>query len=899
MTEEGRPSPERLLDLLAREEEKSRRGRLKIFFGMAPGGGKTYAMLSEAGRLSVGGADVVIGWVETHGRSDTASLTEGLPRLAPLAVDHRGISLAEFDLDAALARRPGILLVDELAHTNAPGVRHTKRYQDVLELLDAGIDVHTTLNVQHLESLNDVVAVITGVVVRERVPDSVFDAADEVELVDLPTPDLLKRLEDGKVYVPEQARHAIARFFTVGNLTALRELALRRTAERVHDQADVLREQQGITAPWATREKLMVGVGPAPQSAKLVRATYRMASRLKVPWIAATVEGSRSDSLPAKDRARLEAHLALAESLGAEVLVLRGDDVSVQMLTAARERGVTRLLVGKPAAPRSLRNRFRRSPVDRLVRDSGEIDVLVTTGEEDEKDRGAPKPAATRARLSEHLWSVGAVSLATAVGVLFRSRFQLGDYAMIYVLTILLVSLRLSSLPAMFSALLSVAAIDFFFVPPFYTFAIADVRAVVTFIVLLAVGLTVSRLTLRVRREAKAARERERRTASLYALSRKLAAERKLDAICLATSRHIRDVLFADTAIWVAGGGRSFVLRGEVSAWMGAEREKSTARWAFEHRQPAGRSTDTLPSADGFYLPLVVAQRTVGAIGVRNPERAWSPTTAQKQLLEVVASLTAQAVDRTRLAKEAHDNRVRAETEQLRNDLLSTLSHDLRTPLSSLTGAVTLLADPDGRLSPEARSKMLATARAEADRLARLIDDVTELTRLESNVFELEKEWCPVEEVVASALGRMEPRLPGRRIDVRQPERMLLAPMDAVLIEQVLVNLLENAGKHTPPATSIEIAVEEQRQAVAISVADRGGGIPVGEEDRIFEKYHRVMGDRATPGMGIGLALCRAIVAVHGGAIRARNREGGGAVFSFTLPVEGTPPGPEEPSDDA
>jgi two-component system sensor histidine kinase KdpD len=899
MTEDGRPSPEKLLGLLAREEEKARLGRLKIFFGMAPGVGKTYAMLAEARRLAASGVDVVVGWVETHGRPETAQLAEGIPRVEPLTVTHRGISLAEFDLDATLARRPKIALVDELAHSNAPGGRHPKRYQDVLELLGAGIDVYTTLNVQHLESLNDVVAGITGVVVRERVPDSVFDAAEEVELVDLPTPDLLQRLAEGKVYVPEQARRAVERFFTAGNLTALRELSLRRTAERVHDQAAVLREQQGISTAWTTSEKLMVGVGPAPQSAKLVRAAYRMASRLGIPWIAATVENAGSDALPAVDRSRIEAHLALAESLGAEILVLRGDDVSAQMLAAGREHGVTRLIVGKPAGPRPFWNRLRPSPVDRLVRDSGGIDVLVTTGDEDGQTRSEAKPRKVRARLSEYVWSVAAVTLATAVGLVFRPRFQLGDHALIYVLTILLVSLRLSPLPAMFSALLSVAAIDFFFVPPFYTFAVADLRAVVTFVVLLAVGLTVSLLTLRVRREAKEAREREHRTASLYAFSRKLAAERKVDAICDATYRYVRDMTQAETAIWVAGGRRALSLRGPVGAWMHAERERSTALWAFDHRQPAGRSTDTLPSAEGFYLPLVVANRAVGAVGVRHDDRTWSPTTAQKQLLEVVASLAAQAVERTRLAKEAHDSRVRAETEQLRNDLLSTLSHDLRTPLSSLTGAVTLLADPGVKLSPEARSRLLATARSEADRLAGLIDDVTELTRLESGAFKLEKEWCPVEEVIASALGRVGSRLQDREIDVRQPERMVLVPMDTVLVEQVLVNLLENAGKHTPASTAIDIGVEERDGAVAISVSDRGAGIPAGEEERIFEKYHRVMGDRATPGMGIGLALCRAIVAIHGGTIRARNREGGGAVFTFTLPVEGTPPEPEEPADDA
>ncbi|MDD5306436.1 MAG: sensor histidine kinase KdpD [Deltaproteobacteria bacterium] len=897
MTEGERPSPERLLDLLAQEEARRRKGRLKIFFGMAPGVGKTYAMLSEARTLRQEGVDAVIGWVETHGRAETEALADGLERITPKTVPHRGIALKDFDLDAALARHPKVVLVDELAHTNAPGLRHLRRYQDVLELLEAGIDVRTTLNVQHLESLNDIVAGITGVIVQERVPDSMFDRADEVELVDLPTPDLLKRLEEGKVYVPDQARRAMEGFFTTGNLTALRELALRRTAERVHDQGDRWREAQGITRPWATRDKLMVAIGPAPQSANLVRAAYRMASRLQVPWIAVTVESAQAGSVSDQDKARLEAHLALAERLGAEILVLSGDDVSGQVLAAARERSVTRLLTGKPTRS-SWSARLRGSPVDRLVRDSGGIDILVTTGEEGAARHKETRPVGTPTRWTEYLWAVAAVLVTTAICFGLRSHFVLGDYALVYVLAILLASLRLSRWPATLTAVLSVAAVDFFFVPPFLTFAVADLRSLVTFLVLLAVGLTVSSLTLRVRREAESARERERRTSSLYTLSRQMAAERKLDVICNLCARYVRDALGCDGVIWVADGGKTLTLRGDIDDWMKDAREEAAARWVFEHEQPAGRFTDTLPSATGFYLPLRAATRTVGVIGIRGRGEKWLLTTSQRQHLEVVASLAATAVDRTRLAKEVHENRVKAETEKLRNDLLSTLSHDLRTPLSSLTGAVALLSDPRSSLTDEAQKSMLGTIRAEAGRLDRLIGDVTELTRLESGIFALKKEWCPVEEVIGSALARLEDELKGREIDVRRPEELVLAPMDAVLIEQVVLNLLENAGKHTAAGTPIDISVEADAGQIRVSVADRGTGIPEGEEERIFEKYHRVMGDRAAPGMGIGLALCKAIVTLHGGSIEARNREDKGAVFTFTLPADGGPPPFDEPSHD-
>jgi len=891
---DGRPDPDALLARAEAEEAERGHGRLRVFFGAAPGVGKTYAMLEAARVRRREGIDVVSGWIETHGRAETEALTEGLERLPPREVDYRGVRLREFDLEAAIARRPGLLLVDELAHTNSPGSKHAKRWQDVEEVLEAGIDVYTTLNVQHLESLNDVVAQITTVAVRETVPDSVFEKAHEVELVDLTPDDLLQRLREGKVYVPAEAERAIDRFFRKGNLIALREMALQRTAERVDAQMARWKQEQGIAQPWPTRERILVALGPAPQSADLVRAAYRMAARLHAPWIALSVETPAFHRLPVRDREMVAAHLTLAERLGAEAAVMAAEDVSQAVLDLARQRNVTRILVGKPTHPR-WRDRIQGSLVERLVRGSGPIDVLVTTGEPEETPaaaRAAPTPPTP---LREYLWAGAVVLASTALCASVRPLLEMVDEAMLYLLGVLFVASRFSRGPAIVASLLSVAAFDFFFVPPFLTFTVTDTRYLLTFGVMLATGLVVSSLTVRIRQQAEAARDRERRTATLYAMTRSFAFWRGVSEIAEAAARHVELLFEIDAVVLIPDADGGLVVRGGSGEKVAAsERELSVARWVLAHGRAAGYGTDTLPGTEALFLPLAGGKAPVGVLGVAVGRRGAPLTPSQTQLLDVFASHTALALERALLTEEAERAHLTVETERLRNALLSAISHDLRTPVAAVMGSVTSLLDEGAGLDEESRRDLLETIRDEADRLSRLLADVLDLTRIESGALTARKEWFPLEEVVGASLARLEERLEGRETKVDLPGPLLLVPLDAVLVEQVFVNLIENAIKYTPPGSPIEIGAEVAGDVLTVEVADRGAGIPAGDEEKIFEKFYRVLGAGDAGGTGLGLAVCRAIVKAHGGRIWAENRAGGGAVFRFTLPVEGVPPAIED-----
>jgi two-component system, OmpR family, sensor histidine kinase KdpD len=895
MTTGKRPTPEEMLWRARREETERRRGRLKVFFGMAPGVGKTYAMLEAARARQARGDDAVIGWIETHGRPETEALAAGLERLPPRELEYRGVPLREFDIEAALRRRPALLLMDELAHSNAAGSRHARRWQDVLELLDAGIDVLTTLNVQHLESLNDVVAQITRVVVRETVPDSVFEMADEMELVDLGPDDLIRRLQEGKVYIPAQASLAMEHFFRKGNLIALRELALRRTAERVDAQMARWKEDQGIGQPWPTRERILVAVGPAPRSADLIRAAYRMATRLGAPWIALSVETPAYRGLPERERERATAHLALAERLGAETLVVDAERVSDAVLQVARQRNVSRILVGKPKRA-GWRDRLRRSGLDELIRGSGAIDVLVTAGDPEAEPRPQPAGDAPPGRPADYLWALLVVVAATVFSLLTRPFFELADDAMIFLLGVVFVSGRFSRGPSLAAAFASVAALDFFCVRPFFTLRVADLRHVVTFGVMLVVALVVSHLTQRVRRQAEAAREREARTAALYAMSRDFASRRGLDEIARTAALHVREQLGVEGVLLVAGAAGALDVRaGGGTRLAGSERDLAVARWVLEHGRPAGRGTETLPGGDGWFLPLAGAAGTLGVLGIDLGEREEPLSPSQRQLLEMFASQTAVAVERTLLGRQAEEGRVAVETERIRNALLSGISHDLRTPLAAVTGAATSLLHDESRHDPAVRHELLETIRDEADRLSRLVGDLLDLTRLESGAIEARKEWYPIEDVIGSALGRLEARLQDREVRTTLPDTLLLVPLDPILIEQVLINLLDNALKYTPAGTPIDLAVHGLPGEIQVDVVDRGPGVPPGQEESIFEKFQRAAAGGTGTGSGLGLAVCRAIARIHGGRIWMENRPGGGAAFHLALPLDREPPGLEEP----
>jgi len=892
MTTERRPDPDELLARVKEAETRERRGKLKIFFGAAAGVGKTYAMLEAAREQRAQGADVVVGWVETHGRAETQALLHGFEVLPRRAVEYRGTRLEELDLDAALARRPALILVDELAHSNAPGSRHAKRWQDVLELLDAGIGVYSAMNVQHVESLNDVVAKITGVIVRETVPDSIFDHTDEVELIDLPPDDLLHRLRDGKIYIPEQARAAIDNFFRKGNLIALRELALRVTAQHVDAEMRHYMRDHAIRQTWPVRERLLVCIGPSPSSIRLVRAAKRMAEGLGAEWIVAYVETPAHAHLAQDGRDRVAQTMRVAEQLGAEVHTLTGTRMSDELLAVARARNVSKIVVGKPR--RSLWTRIAiGSIVDALVQGSGEIDVYVISGDPDDSRPASPPPWRGPTEWAPYGYAVGAVGLSTLVAWAMFGRFGLSNLIMVYLLGVIVVATRTGRGPSLLASVLSVAAFDFFFVPPYLTFAVSDTQYAVTFAVMLVVALVISSLAVRIRAQAESAREREQRIAALYAMSRELARTRGVRDLLQVAVRHITAVFRVEAVVLLPGAdGR--LEPGDPSASALDSSETAVAQWVFEHAQVAGQGTDTLPGAAAIYVPLLGSRGPVGVLGVRADD--LRPLYAPERLhqLETFAGQTALAIERARLAEDAERARVRAETERLRNSLLSSVSHDLRTPLASITGAASTLLDNGERLDAATRRDLLEALHEESDRLNRLVQNLLEMTRLEAGALVPRTAWHSVEEVVGAALGRFGKTLAERPVTTRIPADLPLVPMDDVLIEQVLVNVIDNAIKYTPPGTPVEVGAEDAGGEVIVAVADRGPGLPPGEERRIFEKFHRSDRPPSERGAGLGLAICEGIVRAHGGRIWAENRPGGGVAIRFSLPAKDAPPIPSE-----
>jgi two-component system sensor histidine kinase KdpD len=895
MSIERRPDPDELLARVKEAETRQGRGKLKIFFGAAAGVGKTYAMLEAAREQRAQGVDVVVGWVETHGRVETEALLGDLEILPRRPVEYRGARLQELDLDAALARRPALILIDELAHTNAPGSRHAKRWQDVLELLDAGINVYSAMNVQHVDSLNDVVAKITGVVVRETVPDSIFDHTDEVELIDLPPDDLLQRLRDGKIYIPEQAREAIENFFRKGNLIALRELALRVTAQHVDAEMRHYMRDHAIRQTWPVRERLLVCIGPSPSSIRLVRAAKRMAEGLGAEWIVAYVETPSQVRLPQEARDRVAQTMRLAEQLGAETHTLTGQRMSDEILPFARSRNVSKIVVGKPERPLWKRIAMG-SIVDTLVQGSGDIDVYVISGDRDDSRPLPPRPWQAQTDWAPYGYALVTVAICTGIAWAMFPYFAFSNLIMVYLLGVIVVATRYGRGPSLLASLASVGAFDFFFVPPYFTFAVSDTQYFITFSVMLIVAVVISGLATRIRDQAVSARERERRMAALYAMSRELASTRGVQGLLAVAIRHITEVFRARVAVLLPdASGR---LGGGVS--VGAEfpmesTEVAVSQWVYEHGQVAGQGTDTLPGATGLYVPLLGSRGTVGVLGLRPNDPRSLRAPEQLHQLETFASQTALAIERARLAEEAEQAQVRAETERLRNSLLSSVSHDLRTPLASITGAASTLLENEARLDAGTRRDLLEALHEEADRLNRLVQNLLEMTRLEAGALVPHTAWHSIEEVVGAALGRFGKSLAERPVTTRIPAELPLVRMDDVLIEQVLINLIDNAIKYTPHGTPIEVSADEIGGAVVVEVADRGPGLPPGEERLIFEKFHRTDPAPSVRGAGLGLAICQGIIQAHGGRIWAENRPGGGVALRFALPRKDVPAALAEP----
>ncbi|MDF0673996.1 MAG: sensor histidine kinase KdpD [Nitrospira sp.] len=879
-----RPDPDVLLTRVQAEEARRSEGKLKVFFGANPGVGKTYAMLQAAHEQRRDGVDVVIGVVETHGRAETDALVEGLEILPRQRVEYRGTTLLEFDLDAALARRPSVILIDELAHSNAPGLRHVKRWQDVQELLKAGITIYTTVNVQHLESLNDVVAQITGVRVRETVPDSVLERADDVELIDLPPDDLLQRLKDGKVYVSEQIQHAIHNFFAKGNLIALRELALRRTAERVDQQMEMYRRDHAVVRTWPAAETIMVCVNMKARGPRLIRTARQMAADLHAKWIAVYVQIPRHLRSPQTERDRLVQTLRLAEQLGAETVTLTGEDVAQELLNYARSRNATKIIVGKP-----LRSHWKEwlfgSVVSDLVHQSGEIDIYVITGTSGEGQPLVRRPARSTGGVSGYAYALAAVLIATAVDWLMVPYFAAPNLIMMYLVAVIAIAIRFGRGPSALASVLSVAAFDFFFVPPYFSFAVTDIEYLLTFGVMLVVALIIGNLAVRIRQQAELARDRAHRTGVLYSMSRDLATHRGTGMLAQLAAKHLRDVFDAQIAVFLADADKKVQLqRGELLFFELNPKESGVAQWVYDHNERAGLGTDTLPGASALYLPLVCSTGPIGVVALRPKNAALLLDPEQLHLLESLTNQVALAIERARLSDEAQQAHVEAESERTRNAILSSVSHDLRTPLATITGAASSLVEGQGELSAIDRQELARSIYREADRLDRLLKNVLDIMRIETGAVQLSKEWHPLDEIIGAALARLEGRLRDHTVNTSLPAGLPLAPVDGVLLEQVVINLIENAVKYAPARTMIELAASATDREIVVEVADRGPGIPVGEESRIFDKFYRAKPAREG-GVGLGLTICRGIVEAHDGRIWAENRSGGGAVFRFSIPL--------------
>ena len=885
--DERRPSPEAMLKLAQAEEAEAERGKLKIFLGYAAGVGKTYAMLEAAQERKRDGRDVVAAYVESHGRAETDALLEGLEVLPKAQIEYQGVLLPEMDIDGVLARRPQIALVDELAHTNAPGCRHEKRWQDVEELLAAGIDVYTTVNVQHFESLNDVVVQITGIAVRETVPDRLLDLAAEIRLVDIPPEDLLQRLREGKVYVPEQAAFATEKFFRPGNLIALRELSLRRAASRVDEEMRAYMEARAIPGPWPAAERLLVSVSGSPFSERLIRTTRRLADELKAPWFTVYVETPGGGRHQQENRERVWKDLRLAESLGAQVATVTATSVAEAVIDYARRHNVTQIVVGKPAKPRW--REFLRLPlVDRIIRLSGAIDIHVVSYEPAEARKGPAIPGQRRPiSLTGYLASLALVATATLACLLVRPFLAPTNMVMIYLLAVVLAALRLGLKPAIHTAFLGVLAFDFFFVPPHLTFAVADTQYLITFGALFTVGVVISTLVSTVRERAEAVRDREVQTAALYYLSRDLAAAADIESLVEAVVRNIGESLHAKAAVLLPEGDRLEV----AAASKGLKsdvKEMAVADWVFRNRQPAGQGTETLVSAGLLYLPLQTSGSLLGVLGVRLKNDSDYRSTQIRRLLDAFATQTAMALERVQLSRQAEQAQILQARENLERALLNSISHDLRTPLVSITGALDTLRDKVHTLADESRLELLDTAWDEAERLNRFVGNLLDMTRLEAGAIKLKKELCDVQDLVGCALAALDRRIGERRIDVRLPSDLPLVRMDMVLMTQVLVNLLDNALKYSPPERGIEISAVVDNGRLEIEVADRGTGIPEQDLKRVFDKFYRIPIPEGVRGTGLGLSICKGIVEAHSGTIRAENRAGGGLRVVVTLPVAGS-----------
>jgi two-component system sensor histidine kinase KdpD len=890
-----RPSPEALLEAARRAESTA--GRLKIFVGAAPGVGKTYEMLQTARARKKDGYDVVVGVVETHGRRETEALLEGLEVVPRRSIEYRGRWLEEMDLDAIIARRPQIVLVDELAHTNAPGSRHPKRYLDVEELLTHGISVYSTVNIQHIESLNDVVAQITHVRVRETVPDSVFDRADAIELVDLTPEDLIQRLKEGKVYVPHQAERALEHYFSPSNLTALRELALRRTADRVDEQLLTEMQAHAIAGPWAAGERILVCISEDPRAAGLVRYAKRLADRFHGPWTALYVEGRRSLQLTEEQRDRIADTLRLAEALGGEAITVPGGDryIADDVIGYARANNITQIIVGKSARSRWFEMVYG-SVVHDLVRRSGNITVHVIAGDDIIGEPIPTKTVRTGERtepieLRPYLVALAAVAVALGVGKLVQPWFGIENVDLVFLTAVVGVAVRYGLGPSLFASVVASLCYNFFFLPPIYTFTIADPTNVAAFFFLIVMAILVSNVAARVRTQAVAAMGRARTTESLYAFSRKLAGVGALDDVLWASAYQTALMLKVRVVLLLPENGSIAVKAGYPPEDILDEADVAAAKWAWEHDRPAGRGSDTLPGAKRLFLPMRTGRGAIGVVGIDSDKPGLLLTPDQRRLLDALMDQAALAIERVHLVEDMDRVKRTVETDRLRSALLTSISHDLRTPLAAVLGAAETLRDLSNKLNDAEKSDLLATIINESERLNRFIANLLDMTKLESGAIVPNAAPHDLGEIVGSALRRASKILAQHRVELEFTADLPMLELDAVLFEQVLFNLLDNAAKYAPVATTIRIQGWRDRGSVYLQVLDEGEGIPPDDLEHVFDKFYRVQkGDQVRAGTGLGLAISRGFVEAMHGTIAAANRnDRTGAVFTIKMPIPAEP----------
>jgi two-component system sensor histidine kinase KdpD len=880
-----RPSP----DALLREAEKAQRGRLKIFLGAAPGVGKTYEMLSAAQARRRENVDVVVGVVETHGRAETQALTAGLEVIPRQAITYRERTLTEMDLDAILARRPRLVLVDELAHTNAPGSRHPKRYLDVEELLAAGIDVYTTLNIQHVESLNDVVARITRIRVRETVPDSVIERADDIELIDLTPEDLIQRLKEGKVYVPAQAERAVRHYFQPGNLTALRELALRRTAQRVYNQMVDYMRTHAIEGPWPAGDRVLVCVQGGPKATATIRHAKRLADQLRAPWTAISVETPRSARESVSVQDSVVAALRLAERLGAEPVLIPGQDVADTVIDYARANNVTHLIVGKSDRA-GWRQFLLGSITQRLINRAGGINIHVIEVPAERAD-GTPAQVVSEPKtpfsLKPYLLAALPVLLAIPVAIGLHDLLNVTNVALVFLTSVLIGAVLQGLGPSLVACFVAVLAYNFFFLPPLYTFTIADPENVVALFFFLVVAVVASNLAARVRGQAVAARLRARQTSDLYQFSRKLAVAVTLDDLLWASAHQIAMMLKVRVVLLLPEADSIVVRAGFPPEDMLDDADLAAAKWSWEKNHIAGRGSDTLPGAKWLFQPLRTGRGPLGVVGIIRDEPGPLLTPDQQRLLDALADQAALAIERVNLARDLHQARLQVETDRLRSALLTSISHDLRTPLASILGSATSLRSQDAILDQATKEALLGTIIEESDRLNRFIGNLLDMTRLESGALKPRTGLNELSDVIGATLQRASKILAGHRVAVDLPANLPMLALDMVLFEQVLFNLLDNAAKHAATGSLITIQASREGEQVMLRIMDEGEGIPPQDLERIFEKFYRAAeSDRRRAGTGLGLAICRGFVEAMGGTISARNRpDRQGAMFVITLPV--------------